>query len=225
MGTLMRLTSMLAKTERNENHRLVNVLFSQGDLVDSRFLAVEKSTYFPSGSSPVHAEGHSEEIIYFRRGCGKVLLGDRYAEVGPGSAVAIPSGIEHHVVNSGTDVLDHILVSAEIGSCPLQADYVAGPDDGLPQDQTRLLSRLSCRRIDIAENAAGPMTVLDRVENIYTLSAGYAVAHVRLTGTDYEWQYSLDSTHCLWIPAGVPHYFRNTGDCPLRLVNIRSRTL
>ncbi|MGB3386759.1 MAG: cupin domain-containing protein [Pseudaminobacter sp.] len=224
MGTLMRLTSMSAKSERNENHRLVDVLFSQGDLVDSNFLAIEKSTYFPSGSSPVHAEGHSEEIIYFRRGRGKVLLGDHYAEVGPGSAVAIPSGIEHHVVNTGDDVLDHILVSTEIGSCPLQTEYVAGPDDCLPQDQTRLLSRLTCRRFDIAENASSPMTVQDQVENIYTISAGFAVAHVRLTGTEYEWQYSLDSTNCLWIPAGIPHFFRNTGDCPLRLVNFRSRT-
>jgi mannose-6-phosphate isomerase-like protein (cupin superfamily) len=225
MGTLMRLTSMSAKAERNENHRLVDVLFSQGDLVDSNFLAIEKSTYFPSGSSPVHAEGHSEEIIYFRRGRGKVLLGDHYAEVGPGSAVAIPSGIEHQVVNTGNDLLDHILVSVEIGSCPLQADHVAGAGDCLPQDQTRLLSRLSCRRFDIAENESSPMTVQDQVENIYTISSGYAVAHVRLAGTEYEWQYSLDSSHCLWIPAGTPHYFRNTGDCPLRMVNFRSRTL
>lgn len=225
MGTLMRLTSMSAKAERNENHRLVNVLFSQGDLVDSNFLAVEKSTYFPSGSSPVHAEGHSEEIIYFRRGRGKVLLGDHYAEVGPGSAVAIPSGIEHHVVNTGNDVLDHILVSVEIGSCPLQAEHVAGPGDCLPQDQTRLLSRLSCRRFDVAENESSPMTTQDHVENIYTISAGFAVAHVRLAGTEYEWQYSLDSNNCLWVPAGIPHYFRNTGDCPLRLVNFQSRTL
>jgi mannose-6-phosphate isomerase-like protein (cupin superfamily) len=224
MGTLMRLTSMSVKPERNENHRLVDVLFSRGDLVDSNFLAVEKSTYFPSGSSPVHAEGHSEEIIYFRRGRGKVLLGKDYAEVGPGSAVAIPSGIEHHVVNTGTDVLDHILVSVEIGACPLQADYAAIDGDCLPQDQTRLLSRLSCRRFEVAENASSPMTAQDHVENMYTISTGFAVAHVRLTGTEYEWQYSLDPTNCLWIPAGVPHYFRNIGDSPLRLVNFRSRT-
>lgn len=224
MGTLMRLTSMSSKAERNENHRLVDVLFSQGDLVESNFLAVEKSTYFPSGSSPIHAEGHSEEIIYFRRGHGKVLLGKEYVEVSPGSAVAIPSGIEHHVVNTGSDMLDHILVSAEIGSCPLQTDYASVPGDCLPQDQTRLLSRLSCRKLMVAENQSSALTTLDHVENIYTISAGYAVAHVRLTGTDYEWQYSLDSSNCLWIPAGVPHYFRNTGDCPLHLVNFQSRT-
>ncbi len=224
MGTLMRLTSMAVKPERNENHRLVDVLFSRGDLVDSNFLAVEKSTYFPSGLSPVHAEGHSEEIIYFRRGRGKVLLGKDYAEVGPGSAVAIPSGIEHHVVNTGKDVLDHILVSVEIGSCPLQADYKPVAGDCLPQDQTRLLSRLSARRFDVAENASSPMTTQPHVENIYTISTGFAVAHVRLTGTEYEWQYALDPNNCLWIPPGVPHYFRNTGDSPLRIVNFMSRT-
>lgn len=224
MGTLMRLATLSAP-ERNENQRLVSVVFSQKDLVDSNILGVEKSTYFPSGKSPVHAESHSEEIIYFRRGRGKVLLGKEYVDVGPGSAVAIPSGIAHHVVNSGEDVLDHILIGVEIGKCPLQKDYVARPGDCLPQDQVRLLSRLSCRKIVVPEGEKSPSTTQVDVENIYTFSAGFAVAHVKLTGTDYEWQYALDTSSCLWIPPGVPHYFRNIGDCPLHVVNFASRTL
>jgi len=221
----MRLASMSASPERNENHRICSVIFSQKDLVDSNILGVERSTYFPSGKSPVHAEDHSEEIIYFRRGRGKVLLGKEYVNVGPGSAVAIPSGITHHVVNSGEDVLDHILISVEIGKCPLQNDYVAQSGDCLPQDQTRLLSRLSCRKIIVPENEQSPSRTQTDVENVYTLSAGFAVAHIKLTGTDYEWQYALDASSCIWIPAGVPHYFRNIGDSPLHIVNFASRTL
>jgi mannose-6-phosphate isomerase-like protein (cupin superfamily) len=221
----MRLTSMSASPERNENHRICSVIFSQKDLVESHILGVERSTYFPSGKSPLHAEDHSEEIIYFRRGRGKVLLGNDYVNVCPGSAVAIPSGIEHHVVNSGDDVLDHILIGVEIGQCPRQKDYIAQPGDCLPQDQTRLLSRLSCQKVIVPENEqSSSKTQLD-VENIYTLSAGFAVAHVKLAGTDYEWQYALDASSCIWIPAGVPHFFRNIGDSPLQIINFACRTL
>ena len=68
MGTLMRLASLATAPQRNENHRLVQVVFSPGDLGTTRLLGVERSLYFPSGRSPIHAEGHSEEIMYFRRG-------------------------------------------------------------------------------------------------------------------------------------------------------------
>lgn len=224
MGTLMRLTSMAAKEEWNENHRLVQVLFTQNDLPGSNFLGVEKSTYFPSGKSPVHAEAPSEEIIYFRRGRGKVLRGNAYEEVGPGSAVTIPSGIEHHVINTGEDLLDHILVSADIGGRKPQSDYIATADDCLSEDLVRQLSRLSCRRIVLPQNEQSAEITRNDRENLYTLSAGFAVAHVKLAGTAYEWQYSLDASSCLWIPAGVPHFFRNTGDCPLQIVNFQART-
>lgn len=223
MGTLMRLASLSASQERNENHRLCSVIFSQKDLVDSNILGVERSTYFPSGKSPVHAEGHSEEIIYFRRGRGKVLLGETYVDVGPGSAVAIPGGIKHHVVNPGEDVLDHILIGVEIGKCPPQKDYVAQAGDCLSQDQTRLLSRLSCRKIVVGEGEKTSEVTEGDAENIYTLSAGFAIVHVKLVDTDFEWQYALDASSCIWIPAGVPHFFRNIGDCPLHVVKFRSR--
>jgi mannose-6-phosphate isomerase-like protein (cupin superfamily) len=223
MGTLMRLATMSTLTQRNENHRLVQVVFSQSDLVDSRIMAVERSTYFASGRSPVHAESPTEEIIYFKRGRGKVLLGKDYVDVGPGDAVAIPTAIEHHVVNSGEDVLEHILISADIGNCPLQKDYKARPGDCLPEDQTRLLSRLTCRRMTIAEGEKNEELQLPKHESVYTISAGHAVAHVKLSGTEYEWQYALDASHCIWIPPGVPHAFRNIGDTPLHLVNFQCR--
>ncbi|WP_375459717.1 cupin domain-containing protein [uncultured Enterovirga sp.] len=219
----MRLGSLTAPTPRNENHRIVQVVFTPSDLEASRILGVERSTYFTSGRSPIHAESHSEEIIYFRRGRGKVLLGKNYIEVGPGSAVAIPSGIEHHVVNSGEDVLEHVLISAEIGDCPVQATYMASADDVLPEDQTRLLSRLTCTRLDVAEDQKTAEAILPDHEAVYTLSGGSVIAHVKLAGTDYEWQYALDPSSCFWIPAGVPHSFRNIGDIPVRLVKFGCR--
>lgn len=224
MGTLMRLASLSAPAQRNENHRLVRVVFSNGDLVNSRIMGVEQSVYFASGSSPVHAESPTEEIIYFRRGYGKVLLGNTYVDVRPGSAVAIPTGIEHHVVNSGRDVLEHILISAEIGDRPAETAYAAQVGDCLPQDQSRLLSRLECRRFTVTEDGRSAMSDFAGHESVYTLSSGFAIAHVKLAGTEYEWQYALDASDCIWIPPGVPHYFRNIGDTPLNIVQFQCRT-
>jgi mannose-6-phosphate isomerase-like protein (cupin superfamily) len=224
MGALMRLASLTTAPERNENHRLVKVVFSRGDLVDSQLLGVERSLYFPSGKSPVHAEGHSEEIIYFRQGRGKVLLGEDYVDVGPGSAVAIPGGIAHHVVNSGDDNLEHILISAEIGDCPRQETYLEQPGDCMPQPQTRLLSRLTCRKTVVVEGIRTAEVTRNHHESVYTLSAGFAIAHVKLAGTDYEWQYALDATSCIWIPPSIPHSFRNIGDTPLHLVEFQCRS-
>ena len=65
MGTLMKLGSLTTPAQRNENHRLVRVVFSNADLVDSNIMGLERSMYFASGSSPVHAESPTEEIIYF----------------------------------------------------------------------------------------------------------------------------------------------------------------
>jgi mannose-6-phosphate isomerase-like protein (cupin superfamily) len=136
--------------------------------------------------------------------------------------VTIPSGIEHHVVNSGTDVLDHILVSADCASSKCRIDHQPGPDDCVPPDQARQLTRLSCRRIVIGRNDSTPIAAFETAECIYAISSGHAIAHVRLSGTEYEWQYSLDSANCIWIPAGVPHFFRNIGDCPLQIVGFHS---
>jgi mannose-6-phosphate isomerase-like protein (cupin superfamily) len=221
MGALMRLGSLATAPERNENHRLVKVVFSRSDLVDSQLFGVERSLYFPSGKSPIHAEGHSEEIIYFRQGKGKVLLGQEYVDVGPGSAVAIPGGIAHHVVNTGEDILEHILISAEIGGCPRQEAYQAQPGDCMPQNQTRTLSRLTCRKTIVAEQTRTAEVIRADHESVYTLSAGFAIAHVKLAGTDYEWQYALDASQCIWIPPSIPHSFRNIGDSPLHLVEFQ----
>jgi mannose-6-phosphate isomerase-like protein (cupin superfamily) len=220
----MKLASLSTPAQRNENHRLVRVVFSNSDLVDSNIMGVEQSIYLTSGSSPIHAESPTEEIMYFRRGRGKVLIGDAYVDVGPGSAVAIPTGVEHHVVNSGKDVLEHILISAAIGDRPMESDYKAQPGDCLTEDHARQLSRLKCRRLTVAEEERSAAFDYAEHESVYSISAGFAIAHVKLAGTDYEWQYAVDASDCIWIPPNVPHYFRNIGDTPLRLVQFQSRT-
>ena len=71
MGTRMRLATIPTLPPHNENHRLVRMIFKRADLLSSSILAVEQSTYFATGQSPVHAEDDSEEIIYFRNWTGE----------------------------------------------------------------------------------------------------------------------------------------------------------
>ncbi|HEX2886716.1 cupin domain-containing protein [Vineibacter terrae] len=217
MGTRMRIANMPTQPQQNENHRLVRTVFKRAELLQSSVLAVEHSTYFANGFSPVHAEDDSEEVIYFRRGRGKVLLGNQYVDVVPGSAVAIPSGIRHQVVNSGEDVLEHILISADLANKPPAAQPVADTGDYIVGPDRKDMGRLTCRRFSVAQGErSGTVKFTDR-ETVYAISSGYAVVHVGLPDGPYEWEYSLDAAHCVWLPPGRPHSFRNVGDCPVHV--------
>ena len=56
-------------------------------------------------STTLHYHPQSEEIYYILTGKGRMLLGDETAVVGPGDAVAIPSGLVHQIVNVGREPL------------------------------------------------------------------------------------------------------------------------
>lgn len=220
MGTRMRLATLPTQPTMNENHRLVRTVFRRSDLLASSVLAVEQSTYFPSGKSPVHAEGDSEEVIYFRRGRGQVLRGTEYVDVGPGSAVTIPGGIRHHVVNTGEDVLEHILISADLSKPMPNAKALPNSGDYLVPHGADGLRRLACRRFSVAPGErSASWTYADR-EAVYAISGGFTVVHVGLPGGEYEWQYAMDGSNCFWLPPERPHYFRNVGDSPLTVVGL-----
>lgn len=218
MGTRMRLATLPTQPTMNENHRLVRTVFRRAELLASSVLAVEQSTYFAGGKSPVHAEGDSEEVIYFRRGRGKVLRGAEYVEVGPGSAVTIPGGLAHHVVNTGEDVLEHILISADLSRPAAPAQALPDTGDYLVPHGADGLQRLACRKFTVAAGEQSPSWTHDDREVVYAISGGFAIVHVGLPGGEYEWQYAMDGSNCFWLPPGRPHFFRNVGDSPLTLV-------
>lgn len=219
MGTRMRLATLPTQPMTNENHRLVRTVFRRAELLASSVLAVEQSTYFAGGKSPVHAEDDSEEVIYFRRGHGKVLHGSNYVEVGPGSAVTIPGGIPHHVVNTGEDVLEHILISVDLSHPAPAAAALPDTGDYLVPHGKDGLQRLACRKFTVAPGQqSGSQTFSDR-EVVYAISGGFAVVHVALPGGEYEWQYAVDASNCFWLPPGRPHFFRNVGDSPLSVTS------
>lgn len=212
LGTRMRLATLPTQPTQNESSRLVRTVFKRAELLDSSVLAVEHSTYFPSGRSPIHAESDSEEIIYFRRGRGRVLQGDKFVEVGPGSAVAIPGGIEHYVENTGTDTLEHILISVTLDGTVPAASAISNDGAIVPHGGDGL-QRLACHQYRVAPGESTPYFDYSDRETVYAISSGFLVAHVKLPETEYEWQYSVDSSNCLWLPPERPHRFRNVGDC------------
>ncbi|MGN6765980.1 MAG: cupin domain-containing protein [Rhizobiaceae bacterium] len=220
MGTRMRLATLPTQPTMNENHRLVRTVFKRADLLASSVLAVEQSMYFPSGKSPVHAEDDSEEVIYFRRGRGKVLRGNEYVEVGPGSAVTIPGGKPHHVVNTGEDVLEHILISADLSpSVPKEVQALPDTGDFLVTHGEGGLRRLACRKFTVAPGETSRTVTFGDRETVYAISGGFAIVHVALPGGEYEWQYAMDASNCFWLPPDRPHYFRNVGDSPLAVTS------
>ena len=218
MGTRMRLAVLPTQPMSNENHRLVRTVFKRAELLNSSILAIEHSTYFAGGRSPVHAEVDSEEIIFFRRGHGQVLVGERYVDVQPGSAVAIPSGVKHHVVNTGQDVLDHILISGDLSKVAPQLNPLPAASGFVIAEKSFNLARLACRKFEVAPGQESEAARFAGRETVYAISGGFAVVHVGLADGPYEWQYAMDASNCFWLPPGLPHRFRNVGHCSLSVL-------
>lgn len=91
-----------------ETARLLRLIFRGTDIGSTRIVTVEKATYYPGGSSPMHAAEGMEEIFYFLTGSGQATVGDERVDVRAGMALAIPSGVTHNVESTNGQVLKHI---------------------------------------------------------------------------------------------------------------------
>lgn len=213
MGTESRISHFTSIPFSNENTRLVRVVWNPQQIPDTALMGVEQTQYFPGGKSARHSDDRSEEIIYFRQGHGEIQLDNEVVEVGPGSAVSVPKNVVHQVRNTGDDLLEHVLVTGNLtlGKLPRSAlpeslDYIVRGDDDL--------ERLSLFRIEIAPGESSePLELLDR-EVVYVLSSGYVVTKVRTHDFLYDFEYALDVSNSMWVPAGPRHSFRNVGDAP-----------
>lgn len=67
----------------------------------ARNQSVAEATVAPGGSTVAHLHRRSEEIYHFVSGSGRLRLGDRELEVGPGDSVVIEPGVPHRLVNDG----------------------------------------------------------------------------------------------------------------------------
>lgn len=218
MGTRIRLAVLPELPFQNENQRLVRVVFRRINLPGSQVLAFEDSVYFCQGSSPLHADADSEEVIYVRRGTGYVQIDDARVPVRPGTAVAVPRSVRHRVVNTGHDVLGHLLICADITRPAPPRPHRAEPDDLVTAGPDSRLERLTCRRLQLKEGESSDRLVFPDREVIYALSGGFAVVEVTTADGAWEWEYAVDASHAFWLPPGTPHAFRNVGDCDLTAV-------
>lgn len=218
MGTRIRLATLPELPFQNENHRQVRIVFRRLNLPGSLVLAFENSVYFTHGSSPLHADDDSEEIIYVRRGTGYVQIDDAQVPVRPGAAVAVPRSVRHCVVNTGKDVLEHLLICADITKPKPAAPHPASAEDLITAGPGSRLERLSCRRLSLKEGDSSEILVYDGREVIYGLSGGFAVIMVSTADGAYEWEYAIDGSNAFWLPAGTRHAFRNVGDSELTAI-------
>lgn len=223
MGTRMRLATLPCQPVRNENQRMVRTVFKRAELLDSSILAVEHSTYFLQGRSPLHAEDDSEELIYFRRGKGSVRVDDKDIAVGPGDTVAIPRSAEHCVHNTGADTLEHILISASLGPPATSARVLRGKGS-VSAIPFAGLERLNFEKMVLEPGeTSSPVDLADQ-EVVYSISSGFLVANVGLPATSYQWEYAIDSSNCMWLPPNRRHSFRNVGDCTAVICGFTSIT-
>jgi mannose-6-phosphate isomerase-like protein (cupin superfamily) len=60
----------------------------------------------PAGASTQpHFHPRAEEIYFLLEGRGRMQIEDGVREVGPGDAIAIPPGMRHQIINTGSETL------------------------------------------------------------------------------------------------------------------------
>lgn len=59
----------------------------------------------PGQEQKSHSHGGSDKIYYVLEGTGRIQIAEESREAGPGTAVLAPAGMEHAVLNEGTDRL------------------------------------------------------------------------------------------------------------------------
>lgn len=218
MGTQARISHVTTLPFSNENTRLMRTIWSPLQLPGTALMGVEQTQYFPGGRSATHSDDRSEEIIYFRQGRGEVQLDDEVIEVGPGSAIAVPKNVVHAVRNTGSDMLEHILITGDLILDSLPHSPLPESVGYLLKDDENRLQRLSAFRIEIPPGGSTePLTMHDR-ECVYVPSSGYMVAKVVTHDSLYDFEYSLNTATSMWVAAGPRHSFRNVGDSPAVIV-------
>jgi mannose-6-phosphate isomerase-like protein (cupin superfamily) len=85
--------------------------------------SLAESMIAPGGETIPHQHHAGEEVYYVLRGRGRITLGDRTHDVGPGDAITIRPGTFHHLVNVGDEELV-ILCSCAPAFAP--EDFIPG---------------------------------------------------------------------------------------------------
>jgi mannose-6-phosphate isomerase-like protein (cupin superfamily) len=112
-------------------NRETRVISGAGGLPSKRF-ATGYVVVQPGGEVPAH--GHAQEEVYFvLKGHGQITVDDTVYEVEPLSAVYIPPGARHHLVNTGEAQLKFVFTYAPGGEVDHWAEELA---QAPPEDHT-----------------------------------------------------------------------------------------
>ncbi|MBM3934046.1 MAG: cupin domain-containing protein [SAR202 cluster bacterium] len=68
----------------------------------------------PGMQQPPREREDKEHIIYIVSGHGKVSLDGEVTDVGPGDSIYVPPKCRHFLINDGTDLLVHTLVTGMV---------------------------------------------------------------------------------------------------------------
>jgi mannose-6-phosphate isomerase-like protein (cupin superfamily) len=66
-------------------------------------LAMGTEDVHPGSQIPVHVHDHAEEILFIYAGSARARIGDEEVEVGPETAIFVPKGMPHGVVNTSDE--------------------------------------------------------------------------------------------------------------------------
>jgi mannose-6-phosphate isomerase-like protein (cupin superfamily) len=107
-------------------NRVTRVLAGEGGLPSKRFV-MGYVVVEPGGQVPAH--DHPQEEVYFAlEGRGQVVVGETTFEMEPLSAVYIPSGEPHHLVNTGEGTLRFVFTYAPGGIVDHWAEELAAAE-------------------------------------------------------------------------------------------------
>lgn len=75
-------------------------------------MSLAEATLLPGTKTECHLHRATEEIYYFLKGGGKVLVGDDFHDVGPGDAVLHRPGVRHQTWNTSDEPLVFLCLCA-----------------------------------------------------------------------------------------------------------------
>jgi mannose-6-phosphate isomerase-like protein (cupin superfamily) len=114
MGANVWITRLAASLPEDEVSRQSRNFFKGSHVGAMCMNSCDHGTYLTNGEVRIHVHDAAEEVFYFIRGAGVVVLGDKEIPVRAGSTIAVPAGVPHGVRNTGKDILQHIVCSAGI---------------------------------------------------------------------------------------------------------------
>ncbi|WP_373893746.1 cupin domain-containing protein [Virgibacillus sp. CBA3643] len=114
MGANIKMVKLQNAFGEDETSRIPKNFIKGNELNSISFNSCDHGTYFTGGGVAAHNHIGIEEIFYFIRGTGIVILDDEEIPVKAGSVVVVPPETYHAIKNTGEDVLQHVVCSAHV---------------------------------------------------------------------------------------------------------------